>query len=348
MRLILDAEIQPETVERLRALVARPRRRRRHAATRRSTPLTLADPEVEVLIGVAAAGRPGRRAAAALAPGPLGRRRPPRRRSAVAQGPARDQRQGRLRHPDRRVRQRDGPAHPPAGRDLEPPTRPPITGRERRRRLVSIVRGRTAVIAGYGSIGREVARQLSALGMRIIAVKPRPERPRATSSFRVPGHRRPGRLDPRADRRRRRRSPRSRREADVLVLTMPLTDASRGIIGRDGHRRAAAARLAHQRRARPARRRSRPCSRRSAPAAWPARSSTSSARSRCRPTARGGTRPTSSSRRTRRATRCGSSTSSSSRTSGATWPASRCSTRSTPSADTRSQEARPWTTSRNR
>ena len=41
--------------------------------------------------------------------------------------------------------------------------------------LVSVVRGTTAVIVGYGSIGREVARQLSALGMRILAVKPRPE-----------------------------------------------------------------------------------------------------------------------------------------------------------------------------
>src|SRR5436190_928838 len=52
--------------------------------------------------------------------------------------------------------------------------------------LVSIVRGKTAVIAGYGSIGREVARQLAALGLRIIAVKPRPEI-RVDTSFRVPG-----------------------------------------------------------------------------------------------------------------------------------------------------------------
>ena len=67
--------------------------------------------------------------------------------------------------------------------------------------LVSIVRGRTAVVAGYGSIGREVARQLAALGMRILAVKRRPGRA-ARHVVPGPGDGRPGRLDPRADRRR--------------------------------------------------------------------------------------------------------------------------------------------------
>ena len=76
------------------------------------------------------------------------------------------------------------------------------------------------------------------------------------------------------------------------------------------------------------------CSRRFEAAVWPGRSSTSSGRSRCHPTARGGTCPTSSSRRMRRGSPCASSTSSSSRTCGVTWPASRCSTRSIPSADT--------------
>jgi len=76
-----------------------------------------------------------------------------------------------------------------------------------------------------------VARQLSALGMRIVAIKPRPE-VRADSSYRVPGTGDPDGSIP------------DRivgddgfiyavREADVLVLTMPLTDASRGIVGRD-------------------------------------------------------------------------------------------------------------------
>jgi phosphoglycerate dehydrogenase-like enzyme len=93
------------------------------------------------------------------------------------------------------------------------------------------IRGKTAVIAGYGSIGREVARQLSALGMRILAVKPRPE-VRVDTSYRLPGTGDPdGSIPDRivgVD-----RLVESSREADVLVLTMPLTDASRGIVGRD-------------------------------------------------------------------------------------------------------------------
>ena len=96
--------------------------------------------------------------------------------------------------------------------------------------LIDPIRGKTAVIAGYGSIGREVARQLAALGMRIVAIKPHPDA-RADASYRVPGTGDPdgsiperivgndGLLD-------------AAREADVLVLTMPLTDASRGVIGR--------------------------------------------------------------------------------------------------------------------
>ena len=97
--------------------------------------------------------------------------------------------------------------------------------------LIDPIRGKIAVIAGYGSIGREVARQLSALGMRIVAIKPHPDA-RADVSYRVPGTGDPdgsiperivgddGLLE-------------AAREADVLVLTMPLTDASRGIIGRE-------------------------------------------------------------------------------------------------------------------
>ena len=97
--------------------------------------------------------------------------------------------------------------------------------------VASIVRGRTAVLVGYGSIGREVARQLAALGLRILAVKPRPEI-RSDASYRVPGTGDPdgsiperivgvSALDEVA------------READYLVLTLPLTAESRG------HRRGA-------------------------------------------------------------------------------------------------------------
>jgi phosphoglycerate dehydrogenase-like enzyme len=96
--------------------------------------------------------------------------------------------------------------------------------------LATIVRGTTAVLLGYGSIGREVARQLAALGVRIIAVKPRPEL-RHDGSYRVPGTGDPdgtiperivdvGALEAVAA------------EADLLVLTLPLTDASRGVVDR--------------------------------------------------------------------------------------------------------------------
>ncbi len=94
---------------------------------------------------------------------------------------------------------------------------------------LSMIRDEVAVIAGYGSIGREVARQLSALGMRIVAVKPRPE-VRADTGYRVPGTGDPdGSIPERIvgdD-----RLIDACRTADVLILTMPLTDASRGIVG---------------------------------------------------------------------------------------------------------------------
>ena len=94
--------------------------------------------------------------------------------------------------------------------------------------LVSVVRGTTAVIVGYGSIGREVARQLSALGMRILAVKPRPE-VRHDTAFRVPGTGDPDGAIPErivgVE-----ELTETARSADVVVLTMPLTEASRGII----------------------------------------------------------------------------------------------------------------------
>jgi phosphoglycerate dehydrogenase-like enzyme len=94
--------------------------------------------------------------------------------------------------------------------------------------LATVVRGQTAVLVGYGSIGREVARQLAALGIRVIAVKPRPEI-RADRSYRVAGTGDPDGsipdkivgLDALVE---------VAAEADYLVLTMPLTRASRGTI----------------------------------------------------------------------------------------------------------------------
>lgn len=92
----------------------------------------------------------------------------------------------------------------------------------------SVVRGQTAALIGYGSIGREVARQLAALGLRILAVKPRPE-VLADASYRVPGTGDPegsipervvglgGLLD-------------VVREVDYLVLTLPLTAESQHLV----------------------------------------------------------------------------------------------------------------------
>ena len=95
--------------------------------------------------------------------------------------------------------------------------------------LATVVRGQTAVLVGYGSIGREVARQLAAIGLRILAVKPRPEI-REDPSYRVPGTGDPDGSIP------------ERivgleslvevaAEADYLVLTLPLTPESRHSIG---------------------------------------------------------------------------------------------------------------------
>jgi phosphoglycerate dehydrogenase-like enzyme len=94
--------------------------------------------------------------------------------------------------------------------------------------MATIARGKTAVLVGYGSIGREVGRQLAALGLRIVAVKPRPD-VRGDPSYRVPGTGDPdgsipdrivgvGALAEVA------------READYLILTLPLTPESRGLI----------------------------------------------------------------------------------------------------------------------
>ena len=96
--------------------------------------------------------------------------------------------------------------------------------------LATIVRGKTAVIVGYGSIGREVARQLAAIGLRIVAVKPRPEI-RIDTAFRVAGTGDPDGTIPErivgVE-----RLPEVVAEADYLVLTLPLTDASRALVDR--------------------------------------------------------------------------------------------------------------------
>ena len=96
--------------------------------------------------------------------------------------------------------------------------------------LITVLRGSTALVVGYGSIGREIARQLSALGVRILAAKARPAK-RGDDGYRVPGTGDPDGsiperivgLDGLAA---------AAREADLLIVTVPLTEESRGLIDR--------------------------------------------------------------------------------------------------------------------
>jgi phosphoglycerate dehydrogenase-like enzyme len=89
------------------------------------------------------------------------------------------------------------------------------------------LRGRTLAVLGYGSIGREVARLAAAFGMRVLAVKQRPEQ-RRDDGFVVPGTGDPegtiperivglDRLDD------------VLAEADAVVISLPLTAQTRGL-----------------------------------------------------------------------------------------------------------------------
>lgn len=90
------------------------------------------------------------------------------------------------------------------------------------------LRGRRAVIVGYGSIGREAARLLAACGVRITAVKRDPSR-------RVDdGWREPGTGDPAGDIPDRWCAPselaEAVRDADHVIVTAPGTPATRGLV----------------------------------------------------------------------------------------------------------------------
>src|SRR6186997_287308 len=228
MRLIIDADVRPTTIERLRALSPD-----LEVVDRTGDPTfdvtTLADPDVEVLIGGSAPTDlervPSLRWLQVRSAGVDHMAADPPWRKAIlvtnAKGvyavPIGEYVSGMVLrvHQPAATWSADQAAH-------RWPTGEPA--------LIDPVRGKTAVIAGYGSIGREVARQLAALGMRIVAIKPRPEA-RADPSYRLPGTGDPdgsiperivgtdGLLE-------------AVREADVLVVTMPLTDASRGSVGR--------------------------------------------------------------------------------------------------------------------
>jgi phosphoglycerate dehydrogenase-like enzyme len=90
------------------------------------------------------------------------------------------------------------------------------------------LRGRTAAILGYGSVGREAARLLHACGMRILALKADP------GSLADPGWREPGTGDPDG------RLPERVvgmegtgdivAEADLVVVCLPLTARTRGLL----------------------------------------------------------------------------------------------------------------------
>lgn len=229
MRLILDADIQPETIERLRALS--PELDVVDVTGDHSFDVeTLSDRDVEIIVGSRAPSDLSRvpslrwlqvRSAGVdhmAADPPWHKGLLVTNAKGVYAIPIAEYVSGMILrvHQPAAAWSADQTAH------RWPPGEPP---------LISVIRGKTAVIAGYGSIGREVARQLSMMGMPIIAVKPRPEM-RHDPSFRVPGTGDPdGSIPDRivgdAD------LLEAVRSADVLVVTMPLTDASRGIIGRE-------------------------------------------------------------------------------------------------------------------
>ena len=103
------------------------------------------------------------------------------------------------------------------------------------------IRGLTVGIWGYGGIGRETARLAKALGMRVHVLRATGVRP-APNIYGVPGTGDPdGTLPDRVFGAGRRRS--SSRGLDFLVLAMPLTPATEGIVGETRTARAAARRL---------------------------------------------------------------------------------------------------------
>ena len=95
----------------------------------------------------------------------------------------------------------------------------------------TLLRDQTVLVVGYGSIGREVARLAHAFGMRVLAVKRRPEL-HTDSGYRYPAT---GDLSGEipdviggVD-----QLPALARQADFMVVCLPLTPATRGLVGRE-------------------------------------------------------------------------------------------------------------------
>ena len=129
------------------------------------------------------------------------------RAAARVQG---DAGRGHLRAVDGRVHARLVPLGHPANRALPRPAARAPLGAGRPARL----HGATLCVVGLGDIGRAIARAARAFGMRVVGVTP--ERPAGAGRERV--YRTAARR-------------RALAAADFVVLTVPLTDATRGLIG---------------------------------------------------------------------------------------------------------------------
>jgi len=90
------------------------------------------------------------------------------------------------------------------------------------------LRGATLVVVGYGSVGREIARMATALGMNVIAVKAR------ASDLKDPGFREPGTGDPDGTIPQRIVGTDALSEvlgtADFVTIAVPLTPRTKGLI----------------------------------------------------------------------------------------------------------------------
>ena len=90
--------------------------------------------------------------------------------------------------------------------------------------------GKTMGMVGYGSINREIARMVKAMGMRVLACK-RDPKIRREDGFRVPGTGDPAGKIPEAWFGIERLTD-MLRQTDIAMITLPLTNKTRGLIGR--------------------------------------------------------------------------------------------------------------------